>query len=648
MAEIPPEVRQQINAADPQEREEAAEALGRQPGAESLRLLKGLLADERSAVARAAVRSLAARGSREAAAEIIPLLRSEEARLRSLAVEILVKMGPAALPPIIALLDDLDQDLRKFGVDILGMMRAPEGEDPLIRALFDGDINVATAAAEALEAVGTQRAVPHLVECLGGEPWLKYAALKSLGAIGGEAALEAILAIDPEEESMFLFQALNALGNIGDGRGLGFIHRLLEGPDPALLPTLVQAAERLLRKADEETIQATRAQMPVEDIVGLLHHDRTEVARCAIGLLGLFREGSAVGELARLYTEANQHLFEALEEAFLRIDPDQVEPFIEIIQSPMESASVKIAAVRLLGRLDRKVVFEPLVRCLEGGRGDLRKEIVRALAALADRRALPILHGLLEEAETGLGEAAVEALETFRDTSSVPLLMKLAGAASEPLRAQAAQSLTTYELEDYREDLAALLSAARPEVVAFGLEAIPAALLPAFEEAIVDLCHHADGGVRQRAVAQCGVLANDAGFERVAAALRDEMPRVRLAGLRALEHFPGRDAAPLLLHAVATDPEEWNRYEAARLIGQLGRAEAVSELVAGLDPAPDLVKAGILDALGDLGAAEHAALIRDWAGSEDELVREAALEALDKIAGRGPSRRPSTRDRDHP
>ena len=50
-----------------------------------------------------------------------------------------------------------------------------------------------------------------------------------------------------------------------------------------------------------------------------------------------------------------------------------------------------------------------------------------------------------------------------------------------------------------------------------------------------------------------------------------------------------------------------------------------------MDVAPDLVKAGILDALGELGDLRYAETVNGYIGAENETVKEAAVEAMAKL-----------------
>ncbi len=631
MLTIPSDLKHKIASSDSRMREEAARELRDYPGLESLRLLKRMLSDESFDVIYAASRSIASIGSREAVAELISLLDSQNARLRNLAIEIISRIGPVAIFQVTQLLDHRDKDIRKFAVDILKMMNTPEAEDPLIQALFDDNINVAATAAEALGSIGTQRAVPTLIECLARDAWLQCAALKSLGELGGDEALTAILATSPDEEGLVLFCAVTALGTIGDSRGFDFLMTLLERGDPTLESSVLPAIGSILKHAGLETIQRVKTRLPVQKIIALLDNDNREVVRSAIDLLGLFREESAVENLVRLYTEPDKHLFDDLEEAFLRIKPERAGPILGIIEREREPQSVKSAAIRLVGKIGKKETYPQLAACLDTCEDELKIEILSALAVLQEKNALPHIYPFLKNTITALQMAAIEASEAFRDPSAIPQLIELSADPTGFVRSKAAKSLRQYDLREYKQDILTLLQNADPEVLSFGLDMIPDELVPEFGEDIFRLCQSDLEAVREIAVERMSYLETDRAFEAVACSLTDPDSQIRLAAIRGLENYPERDVGQQLLQTARSDPAEWNRYEAVQIIGRLQLANMPAELAALLETAPDLVKTAIIDVLGEFGGGEHRTRIEEYAEYDNDLVREAAIGAGEKF-----------------
>lgn len=632
MKRISENLKKKIASPDPLIREQAAQELGRHPGPEALGFHTRMLSDGNRAVVYRATQSIVATGGVEAVDQMIPLLESEDVRLRNLAIEIIARIGDPALTRVTALLTDPDPDIRKFAVDILQKINSPDTQEPLVRALFDEDPNVAACAAEALGGIGAQTVVRHLVSSMEREPWVKCAAIRSLGRIGGDAALKAVLSVSPDEESMILFCVVTALGAMGDPKGLDYLMGLLETDASAVELPAIQAIESILAGADEDLVGSVRKRIAGARLIGLLETGHRAVTRSAIRLLGIFREKSAVEALARLYTEGNKHLFEDLNNAILQINPEQIDPLLEILANEMNPDSVKISVIRVIGRLNPKTAYPALEACLKKGRDKLAVETIRALSGLKDDRTAALLHDLLEDADDEIRIAAIKGLETFCHPSSIERLMRLSREDSEAVRSAAAKSLRTYDQSAHRHHVLELMREKRPESISFALEMLPEGDLAAFETDIVKLCEHENKTVRRHAIVRAGRLNSARSVERVTRAVFDQDLQVRRAAIRALETYHGPDLCRLLLKAAESDSDEWNRYEAVKSIGRLQLRDCLAPLVDLLDAVPDLVKAAIMDLIAAFGAGEHRKTVGAYLQSRESVLQEAAEEALRRLA----------------
>ena len=120
---------------------------------------------------------------------LLPVLESalrdeEDAAVRNAAMEIYVKMGAAAVAPLLRLLADRDEEVRNFAAVMLGTVGDTRAVPSLVNALADPDVNVRHAAATSLGQIGSPEAVEPLVRALRTEPWLQYPAINALGEIG--------------------------------------------------------------------------------------------------------------------------------------------------------------------------------------------------------------------------------------------------------------------------------------------------------------------------------------------------------------------------------------------------------------------------------------------------------------------------------
>jgi len=109
---------------------------------------------------------LARAATAESAAAVLPYLRSDDASLRTAAIDALRAMPAATRPHIAGLLADRDADVRLLSCELARDL--PEGEanrllgDLLVR---ETEKNVAAAAVEVLAEIGRPEVLPALTAC---------------------------------------------------------------------------------------------------------------------------------------------------------------------------------------------------------------------------------------------------------------------------------------------------------------------------------------------------------------------------------------------------------------------------------------------------------------------------------------------------
>lgn len=116
-------------------------------------------------------------------------------RVRTRALELLVRLGAGAVSSLIHALEDDNADLRMRGAEALGRIADRQAVPALIGALGDREVWVRKHAAEALERIGDARAVPSLAHALADEDWIvRMRAENALKKIATPEALAAVKA----------------------------------------------------------------------------------------------------------------------------------------------------------------------------------------------------------------------------------------------------------------------------------------------------------------------------------------------------------------------------------------------------------------------------------------------------------------------
>lgn len=107
----------------------------------------------------------------------------DNADLRNGAMDAFVEFGREAVPMLLELLGDGNEEVRNFCTVMLGNIGCRQAVGPLIQALGDPDANVRHGAAEALGKIGDRRAVQPLREMERGDFWDSFYARAALGSL---------------------------------------------------------------------------------------------------------------------------------------------------------------------------------------------------------------------------------------------------------------------------------------------------------------------------------------------------------------------------------------------------------------------------------------------------------------------------------
>ncbi len=149
---------------------------------------------------------------------LFELLRDEDWWVRERVADALISLaGSRMLGHLVKLLDDPLPTVRMFAVDVIGRLGEPKALGVLVRtAMDDGDWWVRERAMDAIAALGDERAAPYLARIIRQDPGMRIAALDALGRLkaAGFAPMVSGLLGDPEPD--IRMAALCCLDAIGD------------------------------------------------------------------------------------------------------------------------------------------------------------------------------------------------------------------------------------------------------------------------------------------------------------------------------------------------------------------------------------------------------------------------------------------------
>lgn len=202
-----------LSDSDPSVTYHAAQALGLIGDTRAVEPLISALSGKNFSTKCAAAESLGRLKDSRAFGPLSVLLREGEGELQQKAQYALMEMGPLVVEPLYRIVLDEDDPLRFYAADLLSKMRDARAIKPLISVLGVGVNGIGQFAAEGLARMGAP-AVDELITCLTSEqPVVRRLAIKALGEIKDERALEALLAALKDENLDVRLQALGAVMN---------------------------------------------------------------------------------------------------------------------------------------------------------------------------------------------------------------------------------------------------------------------------------------------------------------------------------------------------------------------------------------------------------------------------------------------------
>ncbi|MGE4291318.1 MAG: HEAT repeat domain-containing protein [Desulfovibrio sp.] len=621
--------------ADSVEVREAAFLAGEERCVEAVPVLAALLENENIGVQEAADVALRKIGGAETVEAILPLLRSERAPVRNLAMDILRQIGAQHLEALVELIHDADADVRIFATDILGATGSVRAVTPLVRALLhDPEGNVRYQAAVSLGELGSDEAASALGRAMTDEEWVQYAAVEALAKIGHSPAVDALLAAMKDCSDLVLSMVVDALGSIGTPKAASLLLKRL----PAFPAVLAHKAAKaivgilgsrslsLLSEQERETLRrsllgALEDEDPeVQDaaMLGLSTLGGEEASRCILHIAAQLdpdaqpeRLATAIRALAGIgLTEA---LRKGLESSDLNLamtavaalarcrDAGASQPLMDRFwDKPLNLQRAMIGALNEVGGPEvRLFCLDVLARHYDGKvfRGALRLLGEK----LRDRDAGEVLFSFLDHKYNDVKEAALDACIAVGGERMTRRFLEMSESSDDLHRLMGVYALGEMKDEAHLGVLERALSDPMPDVRKIALEAV---------------------------AARCSDI--NVALPLVAARLRDENAEVRLTVVKLMGLCAHPEVVPFLLEALR-DPDDWVCIRAMEALGSMHVTEAVPRLQELVTSSNRLLGIKAVEALGGVGnsAAFQALLV--IAGGDDPELADAAQAVIESM-----------------
>lgn len=530
---------------------------------------------------------------------------------RNGAMDILVAFGKEAVPYLVKLLKDENEEVRNFACVMLGDIGNRGAVTPLIVALHDGDANVCHSAAEALGKIGDRAALFALFDLLKGDFWVQYSAIAAIGEMRDYRAVPHL--VDLLDNELLTGAVADALGKIGDPRALHPLGAILPTLDTEVAGHVARAIMAIYRAANEmlnyknslteyhhpEHLRQVLGKEGVDKLLTLLDSSSDKgVIEAAIMLLGWYGKAAAVDKFFALLQD--ESLLATVEAAMLSLGK-KTEPYL-LPALDNDNDTVKTVALRTLRYLGTDQDSVIISSFLHSANKELQIEALETVKNFPDGVYLPILIELLHNAEYELSVKAAEALASYKFNQVKDCAVSLAEAGDAGSRLRGA--LLFSHFAGIREPL----------------------LLDTFLQ-------DSDARVRKTAAKAAVNQGVEIALPRLAAALHDRDSAVRVAAALAIAEFHKPFLVDDLLALLGTADEALD-YAVIRALGIMEAKTAENALVDYLGKfcQSRRIEYALLETLGKIAAASASELVCNcYLSSKDPDIRRLAVETLGKF-----------------
>lgn len=549
---------------------------------------------------------VAANPDEDAIESLLELLRSQDnAGLRNSAAEAVAKLGTRGAAPLNRLLGDRDSDVRKFVVDVMGLIASPEFVPALLSSLHDPDVNVASAAAEHLGNIGDTGTVPDLISAVvdNDSVLFRFSALAALGKLTSHVPVPDEI-IRLADQDILRKGVYECLGSIGDESVVpillqGFLSRQRSSRCAAVTAwyRIFSRSSATSRQELEDSLRRVPPDEVVPTLIDLFDRAETPLAEAVTVLLGII--GDMRGAETLLAAFASERLSGIALASLKRLGARAMNALIALYPKATETARCAICTV--VGELAHRSGADMIREALHDSSVLVRKAAVSAAGRLGLTDCIPDIATLLDDTDAGVRNSVIACFQRLAliDRHAIQAVARKLGESDQP---------------EQRRD-AVILHAALGD-----------------GEPLTLLVKDADPSVRQAAVAAIGKLRLSTASGILLIALVDEDPEVRIAAVEALGEVGGRDVLDHLNYALK-DEDIWVRCAVLRSIAHIDRPASLPAIRSQFAHADGLLMITCLELLESIGSRAAMDLVETALDSRDKEIVTLALSILARQGG---------------
>ncbi|MEG2173123.1 MAG: HEAT repeat domain-containing protein [Desulfovibrionaceae bacterium] len=566
---------------------------------------------------------------------MIPLLRSDDAPIRNIAMDILREIGGDDIASLQSLMRDNDTDIRIFISDILGHTGSRLAVTLLSDALLkDPEVNVRYQAAVSLGTLAFPEAVHALGQAMHDEEWVQFSVVEALTKIRADSTINALVQSLSSCSDLVASIIVDALGEIGNIKAVPLLFKSLEKSSVPLRHKSVKAIVQILGGRSLSLLSAKDQLRFRAYLLDALQDEDDAIQKAALSGLAVMGNDEATTAIIKfagqLDPDRDQDMIASAVRSVAAIGYNA--KFAEALQSSDErTVELAVGAIAMVN--DHRCI-DYVKKMFWSTSREIQRSATMQLATTAQAEDVPFFEDILKkhpDAEV-LKNALYFIGIHIKCQSSAELLFSLLTNPHEDVKEAALEACIALNSPVLNRKFKELFRSDVPLQRMMAIYAMGRYDLRTNITELTEALEDESATVRQFAVE--AFAANTQIFQEnikyLLPRLFDENKDVRASLVELMGQSGNTDMVPHLLTAL-NDEDEWVCIRAVEALGQLKNQAAAPRLVQLLEKATPMLSFKIIEVLGNIGGNIAFRALLGMMDSYDAEIQHAAAEAVSRI-----------------
>ena len=501
--------------------------------------------------------------------ELLKAVATDDPNYRNSAIEALILMGEKVVPFLISELDSEDKDVRKFIVDVLGIIKSEEAVPYLMKMIDDDDDNVSQGACESLGKIGSAKAVDKLIDTIYDSEWKQFSAIEALGKIGNSKALPDIVKIMKNSNDWIKYVAIEALGNMKNEMAIKYLIDELNTENDEIINGIFFSIEKIILHSNilpKEKLNIDNLNIIADKLKGIYTNTiNIDLKKSILRVASYFKLSCCYQNILYEIVSPNQEISDIAIDSIISFGDDIIPTLMNKLKTIEDDEfELEVGILYLIGEIvrDNNDILDYITAYLIRPEEEIRDVVIQSIIRISREKGSEIIKYYVDDNSGNVRRTVLEILAMFKiqiDFDDIkarlcdmyPDVRKAAANYIIKLNNSEYNNKILKELQlqknDYNEDYVKLI-----------IEITGKLRLESASEYIIELIENNEN-IIEIGISALGNLQNDKSLSYLLNKIHDKNVVIKKLIADALGKINCKSAVPKLLEML-DDEDSWVRY----------------------------------------------------------------------------------------